>query len=101
MIQRRMAKTTSKEFITGTLENSCDPTEIVYHGHVAASNMILKCGSRLHRGEIIAALLTLVRAWYDAGQPPMKEPIKMGSFQTWVNIIGGILDNGFVDGAPG
>jgi hypothetical protein len=54
-----------------------------------------------HRGEIIAALLTLARAWYDAGQPPMQVPIKMGSFQSWVNTIGGILECGFVEGFLG
>ncbi|EFH90810.1 hypothetical protein [Ktedonobacter racemifer] len=50
-----------------------------------------------HRGEIITALLTLVRAWYDAGKPLMSEPIKMGSFQAWVNTIGGILEHGSVN----
>ena len=49
-----------------------------------------------HRGEIIVALLTLVRAWYDAGKSPLSEPIKMGSFQAWVNTIGGILEYGSV-----
>ncbi|GHO44112.1 hypothetical protein [Ktedonospora formicarum] len=48
-----------------------------------------------HRGEIIAVLLTLVRAWYDAAKPSLSEPIKMGSFQAWVNTIGGILERGF------
>ncbi|WP_235932487.1 hypothetical protein [Dictyobacter arantiisoli] len=51
-----------------------------------------------HRGALIAALLTLVRAWYDAGQPPTNVAIKMGSFQSWVNTIGGILERCFVEG---
>jgi hypothetical protein len=46
-----------------------------------------------HRGELIAALLTLVRC----RAPPRQAPIKMGSFQAWVNIIGGILEHNFVE----
>ncbi len=51
-----------------------------------------------HRGEIIAALLTLVRAWYAAGKPPAPAPKKMGSFQAWVETIGGILAHSYVEG---
>jgi len=43
-----------------------------------------------HRGELIAALLTLARAWYAAGRPTALVP-KVGSFQQWVDTIGGIL----------
>ncbi|GCE26399.1 hypothetical protein KDA_18830 [Dictyobacter alpinus] len=50
-----------------------------------------------HRGELIAALLTLIRGWYDAGKPAMKVPIKMGSFQSWVDTIGGILEHCYVE----
>ena len=53
-----------------------------------------------HRGELIAALLTLIRAWYDAGQPPAQVPITMGSFESWVKTIGGILERCFVEGFP-
>jgi hypothetical protein len=44
-----------------------------------------------HRGTILAALLTLARAWYVAGQPIGKVR-SFGSFQTWATGIGGILD---------
>jgi hypothetical protein len=53
-----------------------------------------------HRGEIIAALLTLVRSWYDAGKPAAQVP-KMGSFQAWVETVGGILAHGYVEGFLG
>lgn len=53
-----------------------------------------------HRGEIIAALLTLVRAWYDAGKPAAQLP-RMGSFQGWVNTIGGVLAHCWVEGFLG
>ncbi|HEY6411905.1 MAG TPA: hypothetical protein VIY29_30980, partial [Ktedonobacteraceae bacterium] len=45
-----------------------------------------------HRGELIAALLTLARAWFAAGRPAPKKPLpRMGSFQSWVEVVGGIL----------
>lgn len=53
-----------------------------------------------HRGEIIAALLTLVRAWYDAGKPAAQLP-RMGSFQSWVNTIGSVLAHCWVEGFLG
>jgi hypothetical protein len=51
-----------------------------------------------HRGEIIAALLTLARAWYVAGCPPAPTPKTMGSFQAWVETVGGILSHCYVEG---
>ncbi len=45
-----------------------------------------------HRGELIAALLTLARAWYAAGKPAPAQPLpRIGGFQPWVDAIGGIL----------
>ncbi len=45
-----------------------------------------------HRGELIAALLTLARAWYAAGKPTPSRPLpRIGGFQPWVDTIGGIL----------
>ncbi len=43
-----------------------------------------------HRGELIAALLTLARAWFAAGRPRASVP-RMGNFQSWADTIGGIL----------
>jgi hypothetical protein len=43
-----------------------------------------------HRGTLIAALLTLARAWYAAGRPHASVP-HVGNYQSWVDIIGGIL----------
>jgi hypothetical protein len=51
----------------------------------------LKAWSTEHRGELLAALLTLARAWYMAGKPePKIKPI--GSFENWTRTIGGILE---------
>jgi hypothetical protein len=45
-----------------------------------------------HRGELIASLLILARAWYAAGSPlPEKSLPRLGSFQAWVDTVGGIL----------
>lgn len=50
-----------------------------------------------HRGEIIAALLTLARAWFAAGKPAAHVP-RLGSFQPWTDTIGGILGyTGLID----
>ncbi len=43
-----------------------------------------------HRGELIAAVLTLARAWYAAGCPDGNSPT-MGSFEQWSKVIGGVL----------
>src|SRR5207244_3106819 len=43
-----------------------------------------------HRGVLIAALLTLERAWYAAGRPQASVP-RVGNYQPWVDTVGGIL----------
>jgi len=49
------------------------------------------------RGELLAALLTLARAWFAAGQPkPALAPL--GSFEYWTEVIGGMLQHAGVDG---
>lgn len=53
----------------------------------------LKPYVREHRGEILAALLTIARAWFVAGKPsPTASREVMGSFEEWQEMIGGILD---------
>jgi hypothetical protein len=50
-----------------------------------------------HRGELLAALLTLARAWFVAGRPePSLTPV--GSFEDWSVIIGGILQHAGIAG---
>lgn len=43
-----------------------------------------------NRGKIIAAYLTLIRAWLHAGRPAGKA--KLGSYEDWASVIGGILE---------
>jgi hypothetical protein len=46
---------------------------------------------REHRGELLAALLTIARSWFVAGQPAPSTPI-LGSYERWCTVIGGILE---------
>lgn len=41
-------------------------------------------------GGLLAALLTMARAWFAAGRPPAEVPT-MGSFAEWAETVGGIL----------
>lgn len=43
-----------------------------------------------NRSRLSAALLTMARAWYAAGQPEPDSPI-LGSYQAWCRTVGGIL----------
>ncbi len=50
-----------------------------------------------NRGQLLAALLTLARAWYAAGQPaPKLKPL--GSYEAWSITVGGILEHAGVEG---
>jgi hypothetical protein len=50
-----------------------------------------------HRGDLLAGLLTIVRAWHLAGRPHADVP-RLGGFEAWARTIGGIL--AFI-GVPG
>jgi hypothetical protein len=51
-----------------------------------------------HRGQIICALLTLVRSWIVAGKPVPASVPTLGTFDGWSETIGGILAH---SGIPG
>jgi len=50
-----------------------------------------------HRGDILAALLTLARAWYAAGQPRADVPA-LGGYTPWARTVGGILHHAGIPG---
>ena len=53
-----------------------------------------------HRGELIWAGLSLVRAWLAADRPkPQVKPL--GSYEEWSLIVGGILENAGISGFLG
>ena len=43
-----------------------------------------------NRGNLLAALLTIARAWHVAGKPSAEVP-PLGSFEAWARTLGGIL----------
>ncbi len=57
----------------------------------------LKKWATIHRGELLAALLTLARAWYLIGRrKPKLTPL--GSYEVWSTTVGGILEYAGVEG---
>lgn len=52
---------------------------------------------RAHRGEILAAVITMARGWFAAGRPKATVPT-LGSFEVWAETIGGILQHAGVTG---
>jgi hypothetical protein len=48
-----------------------------------------------HRVNLIEAILTLIRAWFAAGQP--RADLRRGSFDDWAQKIGGILKHAGID----
>jgi hypothetical protein len=53
---------------------------------------------RQHRSELLGAALTIARAWYAAGQPRAAAGSRLGSFEAWQSIIGGVLGFAAVPG---
>jgi hypothetical protein len=52
--------------------------------------------ARENRCRLVQAILVIVRAWLAAGQPTSDQ--RLGSFERWAAVVGGILD---VVGIPG
>jgi len=54
-----------------------------------------------NRSELVWASLTLIRAWFAAGQPSAPSAPSLGSFEAWARILGGVLNTsgivGFLD----
>lgn len=55
---------------------------------------------RTHRGEILAAILTMARGWFAANKPAPKVGL-IGSFEEWTRMVAGILDVAGVEGFLG
>lgn len=58
---------------------------------------ILKTWVDENRGLLVAACLTLIRSWLEAGRPPGPVVI-MGSFETFTPVLSGILHHGGITG---
>lgn len=46
----------------------------------------------VNRGRILAAIFTLARAWIQASRPEPQHVPRVGSFEAWRDMIGGILE---------
>jgi 5S rRNA maturation endonuclease (ribonuclease M5) len=44
-----------------------------------------------NRGKILAAILTLIRAWVLAGRPSAPDAPNLGGYESWVRVVGGTL----------
>ncbi len=60
----------------------------------------LKSWVKANRGRLLAAILTLARAWFLADCPPPSTPI-LGSFEEGCRIVGGILEFAGIPGFLG
>jgi hypothetical protein len=47
---------------------------------------------RQKRGDIIAAMLTVARSWVVAGKPKPNDLVSIGSYESFCEVLGGILD---------
>lgn len=56
----------------------------------------LRLWMKENRSQMIWAYLTLVRAWQRAGAP--RGGLRLGSYESWAAIVGGILDNAGIEG---
>jgi hypothetical protein len=61
----------------------------------------LKGWTAEHRAELVAAGLTLVRAWFAAGKPSAAVGRRFGSFEAWGGMVGGVLEVAGVEGFLG
>jgi hypothetical protein len=52
-----------------------------------------------NRPHLVHAVLILIQAWLSAGKPPGKK--RLGSFESWASVIGGILDVALIPGFLG
>jgi hypothetical protein len=43
------------------------------------------------RGELVGALLTIARGWFAAGKPKAEGIPRLGSFEAWTEIVGGMV----------
>ena len=60
----------------------------------------LKAWTSAHRGDLLASLLTLARAWYVAGRPK-PDITPLGGYEAWSTTVGGILRHAGLEGFLG
>src|SRR5690625_53052 len=58
----------------------------------------IKRWTRDHRHELLSAVIALVENWLQAGQPDYSGSHRLGSFEEWVRIVGGVLQAAEIEG---
>jgi hypothetical protein len=62
----------------------------------------LKAWVKENRGQILSAIFTIVKGWIYAGKPaPSDTVVRMGGFEQWRDVIGGILEYAGIPGFLG
>ena len=56
---------------------------------------------KANQGRIVAAYLTIAKAWIAAGKPLDDSLPRLGSFEEWQTVIGGVLKNAAIEGFLG
>jgi len=56
---------------------------------------------KANQGSIVAAYLTIAKAWIAAGKPLDDSLPRLGSFEEWQTVIGGVLKNAAIEGFLG
>ncbi|MEV8267367.1 hypothetical protein [Microbacterium sp. NPDC076911] len=51
-----------------------------------------------NRAELLRAVLILIRAWFDLGQPEAPKTFGFKSFNSWQRVVGGILHSAGIEG---
>jgi hypothetical protein len=51
----------------------------------------LECHVKAHRGDLLSAAMTIIRAWYTNGKPQANVPM-LGSFEEWASTVGSVLE---------
>ena len=54
-----------------------------------------------HRSELVSACLSLIQAWLDAGMPQPHSKVTLGRYESWIEVIGGILEFAGIPGFLG
>ena len=54
-----------------------------------------------HRSELVSAALSLIQAWLDAGMPQPQSKVTLGRYESWIEVIGGILEFAGIEGFLG
>jgi hypothetical protein len=69
--------------------------------HPGQSGLDLGSWTRDNRRELMASILTLIRAWFAAGSPRPVRGVSFGSFEIWEKIAGGIVETAGLAGFLG